>query len=122
MSDRKPILAVGFDGVIHDGKIESPATITGEPLPGAFDFITAAVEHFDVQIYDVRSTKPGGVVGMVLWFRAHGLNLDVMGKLAFPVTKPDAFVTIESRVLEFNGKWETYTPKELLKFKPWNAK
>jgi len=46
------------------------------PVPGAFDFIRNAMEHFDVHVYSARSGLPGGIVAMKGWFIKYGWEAD----------------------------------------------
>ena len=65
----KPILSVDFDGVIHSYSSgwKGPRTIPDPPVAGAFDFLTLALERFDVAIYSSRSHQWGGRRAMRRW-------------------------------------------------------
>jgi hypothetical protein len=118
------ILCLDFDGVLHqyDSPWVDEATISDGPVPGAIAFLLEAMQHFKVCIYSSRSKKPEGVRAMREWLYKHtpAVHWGELDALEFPVTKPPAFLTIDDRVLCFEGTWPD--PKELLKFKPWNKR
>lgn len=134
----KPILCLDFDGVIHSYKSGwvAPDFIPDPPVPGAFEFLHAALEHFDVQIFSSRSHQENGMRAMQIWtefwarkeldnseplYRANAvINAIAWRKEAWPKEKPPAFLGIDDRVLTFTGEWPN--AQELLKFKPWNKK
>lgn len=130
----KPILCLDFDGVIHSytsGWIEADF-IPDPPVPGAFEFIHVALDHFDVVIYSSRSNQKGGINAMFTWMkywavRVPGWAREDANKIinhfqnrAWPESKPSAFLTIDDRAITFNGKWPKLS--ELQSFKPWNRK
>lgn len=133
---KKPILCLDFDGVIHSytSDWKGADIILDPPVTGAFDFIIAAAKYFDIQIYSSRSSQPGGIEAMKVWFDYHWCiynNLDyettemnqeghILSYLKFPIQKPNAFLTIDDRSITFNGSWPIV--EELLSFKPWNKK
>ena len=45
---------------------------------------------------------------------------ELIALLTFSHEKPAAFLTIDDRALCFNGDWNQFEAKELLKFKAWN--
>lgn len=118
----KPILSVDFDGVIHSfvsGWIDIDQ-IPDAPVPGAFEFLRAAAELFDVQIFSSRNREPRGIAAMQLWFLDNGwpgsLTHGPTG-LSFPTDKPAAFVTLDDRAINFAGKFPSV--KSLREFEPW---
>lgn len=140
----KPILCLDFDGVINSyksGWVRSDF-IPDPPVPGAFQFIYSALEHFEVKIYSSRSSPNGdggdGVRAMrtyiEYWARREltneepeyaanaVINAIAWNKEAFPLNKPSAFLTIDDRALRFTGMWPEFDPKDLLNFKPWNKR
>ena len=131
---RKPILCVDFDGVIHDymdgwrdGKIY------GEVTEGFFAWLDSAAKVFQVVVYSSRSRTPEGVRAMMDWLIPRfsswsGLNdhedagVALGGMLRFAHEKPPAFLTIDDRAIRFNGSWDEpfMDPSRLRRLRPWN--
>jgi hypothetical protein len=139
----KPILCVGFDGVIHS--YTSPwvdeVTIPDPPVPGALAWLWAATEWWDVQIYSSRSKTAAGRLAMRDWMIKHAreqfspghpmseldhakaLGYDCyLYPIDFAAEKPAAFLTIDDRAVCFEGDWAELDPCELRNFKPWNKR
>lgn len=135
----KPTLAVDFDGVINSyisGWVDS-LFIPDPPTAGAFEFLLAAMEHFEVVICTSRVKPslqdPDGkfakyvlLVWMGYWAKKE-MELERANHLTYyfrqwdhriTSTKPGAAVTLDDRVCLFTGTFPS--PAELLKFKPWN--
>lgn len=130
----RPILCLDFDGVCHSYKSgwQGASVIPDPPVEGIFDFLNQAKEHFEIHIYSTRSNYPEGITAMQVWFGKH--FTDYMFKknpslkekfdhflcppwLNFPKKKPPAYVTIDDRAINFDGKWPDI---DLLKnFQPW---
>ena len=68
---RKMTLCMDFDGVIHgyQSGFQGPTTIPDPPVPGALDFLSTALDTFDVAIYSTRSSAFGGRAAMKKWMR-----------------------------------------------------
>jgi hypothetical protein len=128
----KPILVLDFDGVINSyaSGWKGADSIPDPPVPGALEFIAAAMEHFTVAIFSSRSNQPGGLRAMREWIGywsvddEHGMpdtfDHGVWGSIQWPTEKPAAFLTIDDRALTFTGEWPD--AKSLLDFKPWNKR
>jgi hypothetical protein len=127
----KPILCLDFDGVCHSytSGWKGAANIPDEYVPGLFEFLEAAKEHFDVQVFSSRTHQEGGIEAMTVWFiEQRRLWRSRGGKppeetpltISFPKEKPPAFVSIDDRCLLFTGEWPTI--QSLREFKPWNKK
>lgn len=134
----KPILCLDFDGVLHSYTSGwcGAHFIPDPPVPGAMDFLYSAIPLFDVQIYSSRSSQEGGIPAMRSWveywakkqltnegpdYRANAIiNALCYNRLAWPIKKPAAFLTIDDRAMTFTGIWPN--PSQLLFFKPWNEK
>ena len=138
----KPILCLDFDGVLHSytSGWKGASVIPDAPTSGMVDFLNAAIDIFDVQIFSSRSHQPGGIQAMKDWLRTHVLRyfdcefhtgctqteferaLAILDALKFPLEKPAAFVTIDDRALCFDGNWSHFHPTKLRDFKPWNKR
>lgn len=140
MSERKPILCVDWDGVVHaytSGWIAADVIPDG-PVEGALEFLGEAVKHFDVYIYSARSHQDGGIDAMKDALRQWSMDKImteqgaatseaaamvhdfVYATIKWPTFKPSAMVTIDDRVLRFEGPMHWPAMHELLAFKPWN--
>jgi len=132
MSDeRKPILCLDFDGVIHlYRKGWQDGTIYDDVTPGFFEWAEQAAKIFKLVIYSSRSSDPVQVLQMTLWMMEQrrkwretgGFSLtdDPVG-FEFTDEKPKAFLTIDDRAVTFNGMWADFNPVSLRRFKPWNV-
>lgn len=69
LPERKPILCLDFDGVIHEYSSgwKGARCIPDMPVSGALEFIVEALEHFQVCIYSSRSRYLGGKRAMKRW-------------------------------------------------------
>lgn len=131
---RRPIVCVDFDGVIHDykhGWEGSAETISGDVVPGFFEWAEKAAQHFKLVIYSSRSASGVALKAMQDWLchqwakHAPGRSVhDMAVWFEFSAEKPPAFVTIDDRGLRFMGDWSApdLQPETLLQFKPWNVK
>jgi hypothetical protein len=130
MSDRKPILCLDFDGVVHSytSGWRGADVIPDPPVDGAIAFMLGALRHFDVVIFSSRSNQPGGTRAMKRWLRKYSSDLawyetpDGPGleDVRFVTEKPPALVTLDDRAITFTGEWPDL---ETLKvFQPWNKK
>ncbi|HEY1249081.1 MAG TPA: hypothetical protein VGE97_08850 [Nitrososphaera sp.] len=118
----KPILLLDFDGVIHSymSGWQGEDVVADPPVPGVFEWIQAALVHFDICIYSRRSSSVDGRIAMFDYIRKYAPS--IVRQLQFVDEKPAAFLTIDDRCICFNGLWsdEQYDPASLLLFKPWN--
>ena len=130
MADKKPILCLDFDGVLHSytSGWKGADVIPDPPVPGAMRFILDAAEHFQIAIFSSRSNQPGGRVAMQIWLGIamseitddpyRYLDFVRNRQVYFPTEKPPAMVTIDDRAITFTGEWPEI--ETLLAFKPWN--
>jgi hypothetical protein len=125
----KPILCLDFDGVCHSytSGWQGAGIISDPPVPGLFEFLEQAVQHFEIHIYSSRSHQENGIQAMMMWFiehrrqwRENGGKGDEIIQLNFPDHKPSAMITIDDRAITFNGVWPDI--EFLNNFKPWNKK
>ncbi len=129
-TERKPILCLDFDGVIHSYRSgwTGADNVADLPVAGSMDFICQALQKFDVQIYSSRSGQEGGIWAMQQWLTHHMqvfLDCDeavaneiACFKVKWPTEKPPAMVTIDDRAITFTGTWPAI--RDLEAFKPWN--
>lgn len=105
MTGDKKLLSIDWEGVIYD---QNPATppLDKPPRPGAFNFLTAAMEYFDVMVVSEYAHN------FILhrWFKRFGWTLDY--KTGHPEglqleTRPPRFPHrhIGTRVHRFTGEW-----------------
>jgi hypothetical protein len=127
MTDKKPILCLDFDGVIHSyvSGWRGATMIPDPPVPGALDFLARAARVFDVQIHSSRSHWVGGIKAMQDWLRYHsaaagGVVPEWIDMITWPAEKPPAFVTLDDRAITFTGIWPDLD--DLKSFKPWWSK
>ena len=125
--DRKPILCLDFDGVVHSytSRWQGADVIPDPPVDGAIAFMLGALHKFDVVIFSSRSNQPGGVAAMKKWLKGNaggawyespcGPGIE---DVRFVTEKPPALVTIDDRAITFTGAWPNVG--DLLAFKPWN--
>ena len=116
----KPILCLDFDGVCHlyTSGWKGETVIPDPPVGGLFKFLGRASEHFHIHIYSTRSKTHEGREAMREWFgKWYPTNMEII-PIAFPDTKPPAFVSLDDRVLTFTGVWPSVD--SLIDFKPWN--
>ena len=131
LPDKKPILCLDFDGVLHryTSGWQGIDVIPDGPVPGATGFLASAVHCFTVCIYSSRSRNEHGIRAMSEAIRSW-LHADeelgpeegdkVFWRLKFPVCKPSAYVSLDDRALTFTGTFPAVGT--LLAFRPWNAK
>ena len=123
-TERKPILCLDFDGVIHSYERGwQNGEIYGTVTPGFWDWLKQAIEHFQVIVYSSRSKDPKLSEAMMRWLawqaELANVSFDVTGKVHFAHEKPPAFLTIDDRALTFRGSWAAFPPEDLLNFRPW---
>ena len=127
----KKILCLDFDGVCHSyvSGWKGADNIPDEYVPGLFEFLEAAKDEFDIQVFSSRTHQKGGVEAMTVWFmeqrklwRSRGgmPPVDTPLSISFPKEKPPAFISIDDRCLTFTGIWPCM--EQLTTFKPWNKK
>ena len=133
---KRPILCLDFDGVLHAYTTpwEAADVIPDPATPGALDFLAAAVDRFDVQVFSSRSNHPGGIEAMQEWIRNEEMRwhdarqraglpvpgASVLMKIKWPTDKPSALVTLDDRAITFTGTWPSLD--ELAAFQPWNRR
>src|SRR5215468_641319 len=135
----KKILCLDFDGVIHSyvSGWQGADVIPDPPVEGALDFLEEAHAAFQVYIYSARSHQIGGIQAMQVWLiqayeTRHTAKYDeptddirdsirqfVCDRLKWPTFKPSAFVTLDDRVIRFEGPKSWPAIPDLLAFQTW---
>jgi len=130
----QPILAIDFDGVLHSYSSgwQGPRNIPDPPVEGSIEWLEDLLgcpdyfgigpryKDFRVMIFSSRSRYIGGRRAMKKWLVKHGLDVNYLELIKFPLMKPPAFLQIDDRAIAFNGQFPTV--KEMKAFKPWNRK
>ncbi len=133
MKNRKPILCLDFDGVLHgyESGWQGAGVANDPPVPGAVEFLYEATKRFRVAIYSSRSKSLAGRAAMRRYVRQHfEMSLtfspgheqwDFLSEaIEWPWFKPSAFITIDDRAITFDGTWPALDT--LAAFKPWNKR
>ena len=130
--DRKPILCLDFDGVIHDYRRGwQDGEIYGNITPGFWEWAEKASEFFKLVIFSSRSVDPEAIAAMQFWLHiqrkkwrhaGHMPDTDEPLEFEFSERKPPAFLTIDDRALTFKGDWSEFEPRLLRQFMPWMGK
>jgi hypothetical protein len=130
--DRKPILCLDFDGVVHSyASGWKGATVIPDPyVPGFFAWAIEAVKYFKLVVYSSRSKDADAPRAMREWLGTQSINAIDAGEVSsdfewpllydnieFAHEKPPAFLTIDDRAWCFDGTWPD--PKLLLMYKTW---
>ena len=127
----KPTICVDFDGVIHSYERGwQNGVIYGTVVPGFFEWVERVRDHVKIAIYSSRSKDEAGVVAMGMWLHEQRNAWIKAGgerhpteplELEFAYEKPAAWLTIDDRVVRFDGDWTApeLQPDAMLAFKPW---
>jgi hypothetical protein len=115
----KKTIVVDFDGVLHSyaSGWKGATVVPDGPVEGAFEWLTAAVERFDIAIYSSRSREKGGIEAMRDWLAREGLAERVLEQLKFPRTKVPAHVYLDDRGWRFEGTFPELDALDA--FQPW---
>ena len=110
-SDKRPMIAIDFDGVLHaydgDSKEDFGPPIS-DSSTDAIQWIRDLVdcEEFSIVIHSARSRNQKGVDGMRQWMADSGLEDRYLRTIAFPIVeKPMAAMYIDDRAHRFNGEF-----------------
>lgn len=126
--DQLPILALDFDGVIHDYKHGwREGKLYGHVTPGFFAWAAEAARYFTLVIHTSRAKDEEGVKKIMSWlaYEAEAAG-DINAAALFDIQaeKPPALITIDDRCIRFEGDWSdpALDPSALRAFKPWMMK
>lgn len=114
----KRIIAIDFDGVIHDYNEgwKGYDVVYGKPVKGIKILINQLKERFNIVIYSSRCNKEEGRQAIKIFCDKNKVYYDDIS-----YSKPPAFVTIDDRCICFNGNTEGLY-NQIINFKPWNKK
>lgn len=117
MQKSKPILAIDFDGTLNSftSGYTGPTDLPDAPVPGAQEFCTKALEHFDVIVVSPR-TLHGAGYAIEEWLQKHKFPEGIT--VCYTTYPPPAFLTFSARAQTFTGTFPD-EPKKLLAFRPW---
>lgn len=142
LKDRKLILALDFDGVIHDYKRGwQGGQLYGHATPGFFDWYLHTAPKFEIIIHSSRFGDPntgaedlGQMEAVRGWMDReytawrNGQPVDerlipehIQWQLS--AAKPPAWLTIDDRCIRFDGDWndEKLSVSGLFRFRPYNV-
>lgn len=139
----RPVIAVDFDGVLHDYSFDRDGlrigSVTGPQIYGAMDWLTKLYidDQVDVAIHSFRSRSLFGQLAMRRWmlnrlietlpahfndprgkFMGDPLYEGVYSWIRWPWFKPYASVYLDDKAWCFKGTWPEV--EALTKFKAWN--
>lgn len=115
-------LVLDFDGVLHSYRSgwRGATSIPDPPVPGAIEFLHAAVKRFHVAILSSRARDPGGIDAMRRWLVKHGVADEIVAKIRFVKTKIPAHVYLDDRAWRFDGVFPSLDAIEA--FEPWHRR
>ena len=134
MNERKKIISIDFDGVIHRySKGWQDGTIYDPVVPGFFDWAARmrATEQFRLVVFSSRSADYGGRYAMrkyleqslYFWREKKGFQAPTLYLEDFEIAdrKPLAWVSIDDRGIQFGGDWDAaeLQPEALAGFQTW---
>lgn len=97
----KKVLAIDFDGVIHDFKNPLKGRRMGAPLPGAKEALIAYKQRGDtIIIHSVWGDKPKAISDFMDYY---GLPFDTITNI-----KPNADVYLDDKAIRFINWTETF--------------
>lgn len=124
---RKKLISIDFDGVLNS--YVSGWTGAADPVPGAMKFLADLVadDRFDAVVYSSRCASEAGVSAIRAWLDRHLVaelgehaGRYVGNRVRVAASKPPAFVSLDDRVITFDGTWPSLDRIDA--FVPWNKK
>lgn len=112
---RKGTICIDFDGTIYSYESGwlGPDVLPDAPLKGAKEAIDELKKKYNIAIFSVRANDEKGMQGIKDWMSKHNIYFDtVIGN------KPNGFVFIDDRSIEFNNNWNEMVDK-VHNFKTW---
>lgn len=103
----KKTISIDFDGVIHGYQSGwRGAGVCPDPVvPGAIEFVRAALVRFDVAVYSTRAETVAGALAIREYLRRHGLSDAELQALRITSGKPKAVLYIDDRGYQFAGQF-----------------
>lgn len=95
-----PVLAVDFDGVIHDKAHPIPGKRMGAPIDGTKDALRKLKRKYRLVIHTVMATTPGGRQAVEDWLRYYDIPFTEVTCI-----KPQAVAYIDDKAIRFTS-WE----------------
>ena len=129
MAEDAKHLYIDFDGVLHRynsgwqgaGVIPDDPVVDEENGRDAIQWLTSLCQsgHFVVHIFSRRGSDPSnaGVGAMKMWLMKHGMPERYLKRLKFETQKPDMWLLIDDRCMQFDGAFPD--PLDIKNFKPW---
>lgn len=112
------VIALDFDGVLHDYKGVFTANLN-PPVPGAQQFVeTLKKNGFKLIVFSVRAETAVGLIQIERWLKKYGFP-----ELSITNKKPQASLYVDDRGFRFEGKFDevlNYIEKVNPDLKPWN--
>jgi len=125
--NRKKIICIDFDGVLHDNTHtawKNARIISGDAIMDSISWLHRLIyslpKDYEIAIFSSRNAAFGGIRAMKKWLFMYGLSEDDIARISFPIYKPPAHVVIDDRALQFSGFYPEV--KNIISFKPWNKR
>lgn len=116
-----------FDGVLHryTSGWKGAAEIPDGPVPGAMRWLLDMARNFTVTIYSARARTPDGLWAMkeairqwCRWLEIPNQDAEwMLGRLRWAEEKSGAWLTVDDRSWQFDGKFPTISQVD--EFKTW---
>ncbi|RLC19976.1 MAG: hypothetical protein DRI57_05860 [Deltaproteobacteria bacterium] len=112
----KRLACVDFDHVLMSPASPWPgaSVATGDPVPGARQFMEEVTKNYRVGIFSSRNFEPGGIAAMKGWLQTNGFPVS---ELEFPTSKSPCFALIDDRAIPFSGTFPAM--EEIGRFLQW---
>jgi hypothetical protein len=121
MAEKKPSIALDFDGVLHSYTSGWTGVVPKDPpVEGALEFFKWLVDAgFTISIFSTRANSPVGVRAIRNWMLSYGFPI---GRRTISAAKPNADIYVDDRGFRFEGDFnavKTFLEKNNLNPKPW---